>query len=258
MMNCSKTDRPPIISIITVTLNSEKFLAETIDSVRRQGYPHKEHIIIDGGSTDKTLDIIKEYEDIVKYISEPDNGISDAMNKGIIMAKGGIVSHLHSDDVYLSGTLENVANAFSMYPEKKWLIGNGEYADETGKRMWTTRLNGYSYRRLKKHNYLFHPSVFVKREVFDDVGYFDKGLKFAMDYDMWIRAGRCYEPIFMKEILSSFRVHTESLSSAEGIKALDEEYQIRMKNFADESLLVRLFYYLRYRAACMAKLCGLI
>lgn len=249
---------PPLFSIITITLNSEKYLAEAIESIIAQAYPNKEHIIIDGGSSDGTLEIIKSYKDRVRWISEPDAGISDAMNKGIDMARGDVISHLHSDDIYKGGTLEKVAEAFFNSPGKKWLVGNGEYVDEDGKKIRTTKINSYRYDKLKKHNFLFHPSIFIKKEIFSHVGYFNTDYKYAMDYDMWLRLGRDYEPILITGVLSSFRTHAGSLSTAAGVDALGEEYQIRKRNYGNESLSIKTFFYLRYMVARWAKKLGLM
>lgn len=243
----------PFFSIITITLNSEKYLSETIESVLTQEYPLKEHIIIDGGSTDGTLDIIKSYGDAVRFISEPDSGISDAMNKGIFMSKGDVVAHLHSDDRYAPGTLSKVGEAFLANEGIKWLCGSGGFIDEKGESIKPIRFKRYSYNRLKTHNFLVHPSIFTRKEVFDKVGYFDTSLRYAMDYDMWLRIGKEYTPIQTEESLSSFRVHAGSLSTRESLLAIDEEYKIRINHFGGEHAGKRLFFYLRYRAARYAK-----
>lgn len=242
-----------LFSIITITLNSEKYLSETIESVITEEYPLKEHIIIDGGSIDGTLDIIKSYGDAVRFISEPDNGISDAMNKGILMSKGNVVAHLHSDDRYTPGTLSKVGEAFLANEGIKWLCGSGDFIDEKGKSIKPIRFKRYSFNRLKTHNFLVHPSIFIRKEVFDKVGYFDTSLRYAMDYDMWLRIGKEYTPIQTDESLSSFRVHAGSLSTRESLMAIDEEYKIRLNCFGGEHAGKRLFSYLRYRAARYAK-----
>ena len=240
---------PPFFSIVTITRNSEKYLAETIESVAAQEYPHKEHIIIDGGSTDGTLAIVKSFGDSVRHVSEPDRGISDAMNKGIALAKGDIVSHLHSDDLYLPGALSRVAEIFVENPETKWVSGNGEFIDERGSSLGLVRFKAYSFDRLKSHNFLVHPSVFIKKELFDEIGCFDKGLKYAMDYDIWLRMGEKHPPFRTEDIFSSFRQHEGSLSTLEKLKALDEEYSIRKRFCKEEPFQRKIFYYMRYKVS---------
>lgn len=237
----------PIFSIITITLNSEKYLSETIESVLQQDYPRKELLVIDGGSKDGTIDIIKSYGSSVKCISEPDNGISDAMNKGISLSTGDVIVHLHSDDRFKPGTLSKVSKMFQANPDMKWICGNGEFIDSNGRTIKEIRFKKYSYKKLKSHNFIVHPSVFIKREIFDKVGLFSTSLNYAMDYDMWLRIGKYYEPFQTKETLSSFRLHDASLSTFEFLKALDEEHQVRLANYEREAAAEKLYNLLRYR-----------
>ena len=243
----------PFFSVITITFNSERYLAQTIESIINQDYLNKEHIIIDGGSTDRTLDILKKYDKSIRWISEPDKGISDAMNKGIKMSKGEIISHLHSDDLYYPHTLSEVAEIFRDNPETMWLYGNHDFIDKDGNIIKKIRLGKYNYEQLKRLNYITHSSVFVKRDVFDELGYFDTSLNYAMDYDMWVRIGRHYDPCQTTETLSSFRFHDESLSSVECIKAFDEEYEIRLRNYKSEQFFERYYNYFRYRLLRLIK-----
>src|SRR5713226_4506797 len=118
----------PRISVVTPTFNSRHTLRETIESVLRQGYPRYEHIVMDGGSTDGTLDILRQYPHL-KWVSEKDKGHYDAMNKGILKAKGEVVNILNSDDCYRPGTLELVGNAFSAHPGWDGLFGDVVYVD---------------------------------------------------------------------------------------------------------------------------------
>ena len=115
----------PIFSIITVVLNGEKFLRETIESVKNQSFKHYEYIIIDGGSTDKTLDVIKEHSEHIDFwISEKDHGLYDAFNKGILMAKGKYIGIINSDDVYTVNALEIINEYFSNNPKIDFVFGS--------------------------------------------------------------------------------------------------------------------------------------
>ena len=241
-------------SIITVTLNSEKYLSEALDSILEQDYTNKELIVVDGGSTDSTIDILKSYGDKVRFLSEPDKGISDAMNKGIRMSRGEIIAHLHSDDRYMAGALSTAVEVFTGNPDLKWLIGKGNYINEKGEDTGLARSGKYSYEKLKNYNFIFHPATFVRREVFDVVGYFDKSLQYAMDYDMWMRIGKAYEPFPSDEVLTSFRRHSDSFSTRNAVKAIDEEYTVRKRYCGDELLFRKIFFFLRYKAARTAKI----
>ena len=141
----------PLVSIITISFNSGRYIEETIKSVLSQDYPNIEYSVIDGGSTDDTLEIIRRYEKRLKWISEPDHGISDAMNKGIRLSEGEIIAYLHSNDTYMPDVIPKVVRLFMELPDKKWLYGDINCVDKEGrirKRLIFTKR--YDYRSLKK------------------------------------------------------------------------------------------------------------
>jgi glycosyltransferase involved in cell wall biosynthesis len=219
-------------SIITITFNSKTYLEETIQSVLTQDYPDFEYIIVDGGSTDGTLDLVRKYadDDRICWKSEPDRGIADAMNKGIERAKGEIIAHLHSDDSYLPGALRQVADSFARHADARWLTGCLRHVNERGELLYDTRLkDDYSQESLLRRNLIGHPATFIRREVFDEVGGFDPTLRYAMDYDLWLRIALLYPVQPLAYLLATFRVHAESLSSRELLQAFSEEYQIRQR-----------------------------
>lgn len=219
-------------SIITITYNSERYLEETIKSVLTQDYPDFEYIIVDGGSTDGTLDLVRKYadDDRISWKSEPDRGIADAMNKGIERAKGEIIAHLHSDDSYLPGALRQVADAFERHADVRWLTGCLRHVNELGDLLYDTRLkDSYSLENLLRRNLIGHPATFIRREVFAEVGVFDTTLRYAMDYDLWLRIALRYPVLPLPSLLATFRVHAESLSSRELLQAFAEEYLIRQR-----------------------------
>lgn len=179
-------------SIITPTFNSRKFLEETIQSVLSQEGADFEYIIVDGGSTDGTVDIIKrhaEKDNRIHWLSEPDEGIADAFNKGIDLARGDIVGIINSDDTYLPGTLAAVAEAYRTYPECDVFHGD------------MLRLQGDTVLFLLKpsdvrsniwHEMpLNHPATFVSARAYRNVGGFDAKIQVAMDYDLMLRLHKC-------------------------------------------------------------------
>ncbi|MDL2123077.1 MAG: glycosyltransferase [Deltaproteobacteria bacterium] len=177
----------PKVSIITITYNSELYLEQTIQSIINQTYQCKEYIIIDGASTDSTLSIIKKYEDkIDKWVSEPDNGIADAMNKGLALAMGDFVIFLHSDDYFVDDNVLSVAashltNGYEVFFFSISLSNNGEkrLAKPRGFNWWLNLKTG-----------VFHQSVICARTLFERIGDFDTGFRIAMDYDFFLRAYR--------------------------------------------------------------------
>lgn len=220
------------ISVITVTLNSAQFLAECLASVAAQGDSLHEHIIVDGGSTDATLEIVKRHaatDARVRWISEPDRGISDAMNKGVALATGEIVTHLNSDDYYPHPqVLSTVLDCFSHNLKEAWLTGGFTFVSDQGAFIRDIRVRRYTFRRLVRGNILLHPSTFIKRDLFNVVGGFNMSLQFCMDYDLFLRLGSVCPPLVLDEQLSCFRIHEGSSSVSHSEKAYAEEFRVRM------------------------------
>jgi glycosyltransferase involved in cell wall biosynthesis len=206
-------------SIVTPCLSAEATIGETLRSVREQRYPSMEHIVVDGGSTDGTLDILRAAEGPVMFVSEPDRGLSDAMNKGIAMARCDVVGWLNADDVYLPGALERVAAAFERRPDALWATGRCLIIDAHGReiRRGVTRykdalLRRWSYPLFLTQNFVSSPATFVRREAFDLVGGFEERFRYSMDYDVWLKLGRRSAPIVIDGPLACFRMAEGSLS----------------------------------------------
>lgn len=178
------------ISIITVSFNSAKTIKETIESILIQDYNNIEYIIIDGGSSDETIDIVKSYSEKISYfISEKDNGIYDAMNKGIKAATGDIVGILNSDDFYPNSfVLSNVAKSFKKY-NCDAVYGDLVYVKEKDttqiKRYW--QAGNYNTSKIKNGWMLPHPTFFVKKVMYDRYGLYNTDLKSAADYEMILK-----------------------------------------------------------------------
>jgi glycosyltransferase involved in cell wall biosynthesis len=223
------------VSIITVNLDGCRFLAESIDSVLGQVYQEIELLIVDGGSTDGSLATIEEAagrDTRVRWISEPDRGIADAMNKGVSLATGDIVGFLHSDDRYPGPeVISRVAAAFVSRPEALWLTGGVSMINEAGAPFRTFAVRRYSYKWLIRSNILFHPSTFVRKEALRSC-LFDANLRLAMDYDLWLRLGAMGDPLLLDQPLSCFRVHQGSRSLQAAEEALAEEFAIRRRFLA--------------------------
>ena len=199
--------KTPLISVITITLNSAGYVEETMRSVIDQDYPGLEYIVVDGGSTDGTLDIIKKYEDkISRWVSEPDRGISDAMNKGISMASGDVIGIIHSDDFYADQTvLQRVSDVFSGSDDVKALYGIQDYIDPvTGKTLLTWGREA-DPSEIKKRMYIPHPTLFVRREVYNEIGMFRLDYRVAMDYEFALRLTKYTRPYFLDYKIACMR-----------------------------------------------------
>ncbi|MEA2014700.1 MAG: glycosyltransferase family 2 protein [Thermodesulfobacteriota bacterium] len=225
------------ISIITPSLNQGEFIERTIQSILSQkGDFELEHIIVDGGSTDGTLEIVRKYEDRLTLISGRDHGQSDAINRGFDMASGNILAWLNSDDTYEPGALSEVAERFKMH-ECEWCFGNCRNIDEDDReiRRLITRYKifesrRYSLRRLLSKDFISQPAVFFTKRVFEEVGSLDLDLEYTMDYDYWLRIGKRYSPLYITRFLANFRWHGESKNSRNYSKSAREAYLVAKKH----------------------------
>lgn len=236
----------PKISIITVAFNSVDTIKDTIESIISQDYSNIEYIIIDGGSKDGTVDLAKKYSKYIEYIiSEPDNGIYDAMNKGIEVATGDIIGILNSDDFYPNSfILSNVASSFQKY-HCDAVYGDLVYVkpDNVSKitRYW--QAGEYSTSRIKNGWMLPHPTFFVRKDVYSRYGLYDTGLKSAADYQMILKLLYKYNiaVYYMPMILVNMRLGGESNRSFwNRIKANKEDSLAWTKNQLDKPMFIRL------------------
>ena len=185
--NSSKTK--PLISVITVVLNGRKYLEETISSIIKQTYKNVEYIIIDGGSTDGTIDIIRQYDDFIDFwISENDNGLYNAMNKGITLSRGDFVGFVGSDDYLYQNSLEKIATAAEKH-SFDYTVGPVDIINENRKIVEKIKVLPNF---LSKNRFIFdmathHLSFYVSRKIINDVNFFDESFKIRSDYDMTIK-----------------------------------------------------------------------
>ncbi len=217
----------PLISIITVVFNGEKHLEETIKSVINQTYNNIEYIIIDGASTDKTLDIIKKYEqNILYWSSERDNGIYDAMNKGIAVAKGEYIGLINSDDYYEPDAIEIIVKQINKNGNTDVFFGNmymiNQYLSE--KKIQTYKKG----KSLEKRFSIWHPTVFIKKQTYDKYGNFNLSYRIAADYELLLRfykEGCRFQ--YINKAISNFR---EGGISYYNKNLAKEQFQLQLKH----------------------------
>jgi len=198
----SEIKRFPKISIITPSFNSAKFIDDCIQSVVNQRYPSYEHVIVDGGSTDNTLEILKKYPHL-KWMSEKDEGVYDAMNKGIKLSTGQIIGILNSDDYYESNIFETVANVFEEHRDVGVLHGNMKVLYNN---------NQFVVSRSKEYQKYYcmwvkHATCFIRKDVYDTFGMYDIRFKIQADFDLMLRYRKRGVKLFrLNRVISNFRV----------------------------------------------------
>ena len=228
------------ISIITPSYNQADFIEHTIKSVLGQDYPDLEYIIMDGGSTDGTVDILKKYSNKIIWKSEKDHGQSAAINKGLKIATGDIVAYLNSDDTYELNALQKVADFFTKNPDKKWVYGKCKIINErdqeirkpiTAYKNWL--LKKYSYKKLLTENFISQPATFWKKELHNEFGYFNESESLCMDYEFWLRIGQKYPAGVLVDYLANFRYYSNSKSGSSTKKQFQDELRLAKKYGAD-------------------------
>lgn len=235
-MRSSYAMKSPLISIVIPSYNKVKYIEKTLQSIVSQKNANFEVIIQDGGSTDGTLNVIKKYAkkypSLICYESKKDGGQLDAINNGLLKAKGDIVTFINADDVYEPGAFESVAGRFVENPNALWFAGKGvvigENDNEIAKLATVYKiilLNFSLYNLLLIVNYLVQPSVFITKNVIKKYGLFT-GTKFAvMEYDMWLKIGRDQMPVVINKVLAKFRLgkDTKTLTVTNNILEVDEK-----------------------------------
>ena len=202
----------PIVTVVTPSYNQGEFIESTILSVLEQDYPNIEYIIMDGKSTDGTLDILKKYDDRIKWFSEKDRGQSHALNKGFKIARGSVIGWLNSDDRYLPGAIANAVETFQKYPQCGLVYGNCRIIDENESICGSLVVNDYSMKGFVSSDSIniCQPAAFFKKEVLEKVGYINEDLHYIMDFDLWIRFSLVTEFVKSNDFLADFRVHGSS------------------------------------------------
>lgn len=202
-------DKQPLVSIVTPTRNQAQFLEGTMLSVLGQDYPAIEYLVLDGASTDGSLDVIKRYSKrLAFWRSEPDLGQTDALNKGFGHAKGEIFAWLNSDDIYLPGTVSRAAEFLSAHPEVGMVYGDANFINDTGQIVGRFPARQTDYHRLRR-GYVHIPqqAAFFRASLWRQVGPLDPGFFFAMDYDLWVRIARIASIVYLPEVWACFRLH---------------------------------------------------
>lgn len=225
----------PRVTVVTPSLNQGKYLRECIASIASQGYPNLEYFIIDGGSSDETLAVIEQNKSLVDYwVSEPDKGQADAINKGLRRARGELVCWLNADDYFLPSAIERMAQAYRADPKAPFYFGDGVRVDEKGKVLSNFIPPGqHRFDRnalLMGLNYILQPATFINRASLEEAGYVDVSLHYGMDSDLWMRLSALREPRAVRAVIAASREYASTKTASGSFKRIEELRQISMRH----------------------------
>lgn len=244
--------KKPLVSIVTPSFNQARFLPRTIDSVLSQDYPNLEYIIIDGGSTDSSQDIISAYEEHLAYWeSLPDKGQTDAINKGFAKAEGKYLAWINSDDIYQPGAVSDAVDFLETHPDVGMVYGDCTFIDAQGHPIGHFPAAQTDYSRLRR-GYVHIPqqSSFFRSSLWEEVGPLDPSFYFAMDYDLWVRMAKKAPLVYLPgHHWASFRLHGEAKTIAADDRCWPEMLRVHYREGGHWLSPIVLKYALRRLAA---------
>ncbi len=237
----------PLVSIVTPSFNQARFLEETIRSVLAQDYPRLEYLIVDGGSTDGSVEIIRRYADrLAWWVSEPDQGQTDAINKGFARARGEILAWLNSDDTYEPHAVREAVAFLQAHPEVGLVYGDANYIDEHGHVMGRFPAAQTDYARLRR-GYVHIPqqAAFFRAALWRQVGPLDPSFYFAMDYDLWVRLAKISEIRYVPRLWANFRIHGDAKTIKDDDRCWPEMLRVHFREGGRWLSPIVAKYYLR-------------
>lgn len=239
------------ITIVTPSFNQAPYLEATIQSVLSQRDVDLEYFIMDGGSTDGSLEIIRKYEHrLAGWVSEPDQGQTDAINKGFSRASGEVLAWLNSDDTYQPGAVRQALDLLNRHPEMSFVYGDCNYIDETGRVIGRFPAAQTDYRRLRQ-GYVHIPqqSSFFRASLVRQVGQLDPTFYFAMDYDLWVRLAKIAPPLYVQQLWANFRLHRDAKTITADDRCWPEMLKVHYREGGSFLSVIVAKYYIRKMAA---------
>ena len=242
-----KNEQLPLVSIVTPSFNQARYIEATIQSVLTQDYPRIEYIVIDGGSTDGTLDILKKHADRISFwVSEPDKGQTDAINKGFARARGDILAWINSDDTYEPGAVAAAVGYLQEHPEVGMVYGDCNFINESGRRIG--RFNAaQTDQRLLRRGYVHIPqqASFFRADLWRQVGPLDPSFFFAMDYDLWTRLAARSQLNYVPQTWANFRLHTSGKTIVADDRCWPEMIRVHYRDGGSFFSAIVAKYYIR-------------
>ena len=237
----------PLVSIVTPSFNQARFLETTIQSVLAQSYPHLEYIIVDGGSTDGSLDIIRKYSGrLAWWTSEKDKGQTDALNKGFAHAKGNIFAWLNSDDTYQPGSVASAVEYFHENSQLGLVYGDAQYINESGGVIGKFPAAQTDIQRLRQ-GYVHIPqqASFFRGDLWRTVGPLDPSFYFAMDYDLWVRIAARAQVKYVPQTWANFRLHAAGKTIADDARCWPDMLRVHYRDGGGFLSVIVAKYYVR-------------
>jgi glycosyltransferase involved in cell wall biosynthesis len=236
-----------LISIVTPSYNQGPYIEETIQSVLAQDYPHIEYLIVDGGSTDNTVNIIKKYENkLAWWISERDKGQTDAINKGFARAKGDILAWINSDDTYEPGAVAAAVKYLKKLPGVGMVYGDCNFINDSGHVIGKFNAAQTSYRLLRQgYAHIPQQTMFLRAELWRQVGPLDPSFYFAMDYDLWTRIAARTEIKYIPQTWANFRLHTSGKTIVADDRCWPEMMRVHYRDGGSFFSILVAKYYIR-------------
>jgi glycosyltransferase involved in cell wall biosynthesis len=217
----------PLVSIITPSYNQVQYLEQTIQSVLDQDYPRVEYFVIDGASTDGSVEIIRKYEhQLAGWISEHDKGQADAINKGFRFASGELVAWLNSDDLYLPGTIRKMVSVFQQLPQVGLIYGDVLSIDENGEVFNIMRYANWGLEDLMTFHILGQAGVFMRRDALEKAGYLDTRFQFMLDHQLWLCIAQVTPMHYLPEVVAAARFHSMAKNVAQSSQFGAEAYDL--------------------------------
>jgi glycosyltransferase involved in cell wall biosynthesis len=237
----------PLVSIITPSFNQARYIEATIQSVLTQDYPNIEYIIVDGGSTDETVEVIKKHEGrIAWWVSEKDKGQTDAINKGFARANGQILAWLNSDDTYEPGAISAAVKYLQEHPEVGMVYGDCNFINEDGNAIGKFNSAQTDYRLLRQgYAHIPQQTMFLRADLWKQVGPLDPSFYFAMDYDLWTRLAARTALKYVPQTWANFRLHTTGKTIAADDRCWPEMVRVHYRDGGSFFSVIVAKYYLR-------------
>jgi len=221
-----------VVSIVTPCFNASRFIARAIDSVLMQDYPLIEYIVMDGGSTDGTVDILRQYGDRLQYVSAPDNGPADAINRGFARSRGQIFAWLNADDTYLPGAVNAAVRSFLSNQTAAVVYGEGVWTDEEDRVLGRyPTVTPYHSAMLERECSICQPTAFIRREAYEAMSGLDTSLRFTFDYDLWIRLSREYSFVAAAGCTATSRMHRSNLTLGQRKSVFEENISLLRRHY---------------------------